>query len=451
MATYYIKLTTIPTRYNPVFATVAGAYACCWVVGEDTETAENVARFHVSKNEWTITGMETLSQVVTEDDYLDRDLALEQFRRAQEHGIAVFYSGWSRDGKTSAGPMLFEPPKNFNLNAYITRGKKLSQSGRCLHFNAGSDCSEYIQAHSIQRSGQLAAIAVDGHVYAVAKGIGALKKNNGRQTMERRGIGTVSTFLGFCSKHDTEIFRPIDTQLLNPTHEQAFLYAYRSICRELFVKENAVSLIEQQLREVPADSSNRSFYANFRAGFALGHHRLLSHKSIYDQALRTRDCSDLEYVVFRSSQKQTLAFSGLLLPEFDFHGRPLQDLSDISRPLDLITFCSAPMDNGWGFLFAWHRSSDRSCYALLNSLAEAMRKDVTFATDAMFRLVMCSCENLAASPLWWEGLDASQQSGVMDGLTEGTNLFSARDPDYLASGLEGISQWRFDAVEDSRN
>jgi hypothetical protein len=165
----------------------------------------------------------------------------------------------------------------------------------------------------------------------------------------------------------------------------------------------------------------------------------------FETSLKAREFSDIDYTLFISKQKPTLAFSGLIAPHFDFLGRQLQALEDLSVPLDLITFCSAPMHEGWGFLFAWHKSSARACREFIGSLAQTIH-DGKSGTDALFRLVISNCENLAIAPTWCEELDEVKKDEIGDRINHGADTFTPIDPDYLARGLEGISGWEFQSV-----
>lgn len=88
-----------------------------------------------------------------------------------------------------------------------------------------------IRAHSVQKSTALSFIEEAQHVYGFKM---TFKDNEAKCEFEKIGRNNASTFTGFCNRHDTEIFKPIDTKPLdleNP--EQLFLMAYRSITREL--------------------------------------------------------------------------------------------------------------------------------------------------------------------------------------------------------------------------
>ena len=261
--------------------------------------------------------------------------------------------GFARDGKTTAGPFQLKQSFKFPISEYVDSQKKLSQKGRCLHYENGHRCNEIIKAHSIQRNQSLSAIAQNGHVYTISSNIGSLKKNKGRITYKKYGINKVSTFLGFCKKHDNELFEPIDNDLLIPTDQQVLLYSYRSLCRELFVSENALELVNNQLEKGINQDAIKNMLSGYVTGKSFGLENLKRHKHDYDKSLVNKSYSDIKYVIFQSSQKPIIAFSGLFYPDFDFLGRELQNLGDQTQDLQLLTFCSAPIENGWVFLFAW--------------------------------------------------------------------------------------------------
>lgn len=445
-AVFYLNFKVEPSEHNPQFAKVAGAYASCWVLDSSDVTAYNKACFFIAKGEWEVIGVEMPPAEVTAADFEGRDIGMAKFYEAQEKDIAIVYTAWSRDGGATTDIVRLEDPQNFNLNAYIGKQKKLSQSGRCLHSKSGEQCGDFINAHSIQKNGQLSIISEDGCVYVFPRDVGSLKRNEGRLVLEKRGIGKVSTFLGFCDKHDNQLFAPIDKSPLLPTGEQAWLYAYRSICREVFVKENALQLHEAQIANLPETSSWRPSFEGMRDGTAFGLENLRKHKVAMDASWAEGVQAELEYALFTSRQKQFLAFSGLFYPEFDFQGRLLQDLADPRCPYDLLTFCSAPTPDGWGYLFAWHKSSSTTCRNFMRSLATTMHDSPSKGADAMFRLVISNCENLAFAPEWWEARTEEEQQTVTQCLERGVNIFAPIEPDYLTRGAEGLCLWEFDAV-----
>ena len=95
------------------------------------------------------------------------------------------------------------------------------------------DCDkEPIRAHSIQNARVLDLITqTDGHVF-----MPRYRLVNGEPKMEFAKVGRneASTFPGLCSKHDTELFKAIDTEPLEVDNcEHRRQLAYRSVNREM--------------------------------------------------------------------------------------------------------------------------------------------------------------------------------------------------------------------------
>src|SRR5574337_1945141 len=82
-------------------------------------------------------------------------------------------------------------------------------------------------------------------------------------------INKVSTFLGFCKYHDNNLFKPIDDQYLIPTDQQVLLYAYRSLSRELFVKENVLNNLKLLVKKTDQKFMNQYLVA-YKSSIAFG-------------------------------------------------------------------------------------------------------------------------------------------------------------------------------------
>ncbi len=434
-----------PTDENENHAMVQGASAHCWVVEDRPEDALSKASFYVSKYDWIIEEIEDYPVETIRGDFIDKDIGLENYDKAKEDGIAIVFSAWSSDGKTTLGPKQMKQSYIFDINNYLETIKRNRNTGRCLHYDSDEECKEIINAHSIQRALSLSTIACDGHVCRITADFGTLKKNKGKLTCQKIGINKASTFLGFCKKHDNEIFKKIDNSPLVPTDEQIFLYGYRSLCRELFVKENTLNTMEILVKSESSQGAIKELFSNFRKGTAFGLKNLRRHKERYDDSLKKEHCQGIKYVLFTSAQKPFIAFSGLFYPDFDFMGRYLQDLGDHNADMELITFCSAPMTKGWGFLFSWHESSSKVCVDFMESLATMIHEDMKLE-DMLFRLVIANCENHAISPHWWEHLPEIHQKEILERASKMVDPLVATPQSYLMEGFEGIADWKFDTV-----
>ncbi|MCJ8268895.1 MAG: hypothetical protein MJK04_05770, partial [Psychrosphaera sp.] len=220
-----------------------------WIRCADANTALLKARFEIESDGWKIVKLEQPPVEVSRQLSIEDDTVRAQFEKAVKKGAAFIYSVVGGDFKAT-GPVVLERDTGIDIGLFLETQKKLKRTGRCLHFNAGHQCNAVINAHSVQKGQSLVSIAVDGKVYGLAEKM----SDYGKAQFIKKGIKIFSTFRGFCKKHDNAVFLPIDTRALIPNEQQVLLYAYRSICMEVFVKENSLNLYNLVINETKKDS-----------------------------------------------------------------------------------------------------------------------------------------------------------------------------------------------------
>lgn len=443
MNLYFIHFFVIPTKNNIYINDLKGAYVSYWVKDTDPESAKIKAVFDINKYDWEIKEILFPPTATSEKDFIGEDL--ENYQKATEEGIACIYHAWSKENSKKSGRFTLESSEKFDLNKYLKRQKKQKNKGRCLHHLSGERCNEFINAHSIQKNAVLSKIERGGKVYQYSKKMSDFNKQRLAMPFTLEGINRVSTFKGFCKKHDNELFEPIDNSPLIPNELQVFLYAYRSMSKEFFVKENSLNFLKEQCKDFQENKLFHNTFSDMRRGTEHAFNNLRRHKGDYDKSLTDNNYSDIRYTAFIASKPPILAFAGVLYPEFDFLGNSLQDLSNEVKHLDLITFSSAPLDSGWAFIFAWHKNSSKTCKKLMSSLATSVYEGNDLG-DLLFRFVMVSCENIAISPNWWESLPEKTRINISEKASVSADLLTILPSNYLQSGLEGVSNWTFPEI-----
>ena len=236
----------------------------------------------------------------------------------------------------------------------------------CLHPGAeAARCrGGIIRAHSVQES-LLRMIATDGHVYGWNRHTATLLKNGGNVTLNRIGVHDASTFTGMCGHHDDTTFAPLEKRVFTATPEQCFLLAYRSICREVFIRRCRPSVISvisvlrsmDQDKSLEAQAYIQALGSAFAHGSDLGNNELEWHKTHYDKVLTAGNFGELKSLTFWLKDVPDIMCSGLTYPECDFGGNQLQRLDEPGR-LDLLTFSSIGCGDGGVVVFSWLRNSD---------------------------------------------------------------------------------------------
>ena len=308
-----------------------------------------------------------------------------------------------------------------------------------------SNCSKTVaRAHTVPRAGSLRHIARKGHVYSFVVSLENLKKHHGVCVPELTGINRASTFTGFCSKHDDEIFAAIEKQPFTATPEQCFLLGYRALAREVFTKQAAASLFDLRRsmdRGKPLEAqldiqTQNSFY---ETGVTAGLRDNAHYKSIYDEILEAQDFSNVRYYVIEVEGSPDVMCSAGVSPEQDFYGLKLQDMGDLTTTPDLVTFTSFFGGNAGAIVFVWTADSDRACERLIDSLHAI---DDTRVTAALVRLFFEHCENVHMRPDWWEGLKDDSRQALVQRMAASASPWISRPDAILADDGLQVPSWK---------
>lgn len=316
----------------------------------------------------------------------------------------------------------------------IAAQKRIEKKKRCLHYDAGEICNQYIGAHSIQNNGQLSAISEDGHVYMLDEYYTDLVKNQGKLGFSTVGVKKASTFYGFCGKHDNELFKPIEENPLKPSDEQIALHLYRCVCKETYEKENSLELANEILRFPVLEQEILTSYKLFAHGTQLGLDRIRYHKGIIEQDLKKNDFSKFSAITFFMNGEQFMCFSGITMPTHDYYGIELQDLSE-DAPLDQLAVFTAPSTAGWTISFAWHDDHCQSNLKLINSM-KSLYKDGTSFSTLISRLLFTCMENYALKISWFDSKPKILKDEITETFTKVMSPFEPIQTDVLRKGFE---------------
>ncbi|MGB8012976.1 MAG: hypothetical protein WCF68_15290 [Terriglobales bacterium] len=319
----------------------------------------------------------------------------------------------------------------------------MNQVAYCSHPEASASACEggIVRAHTLQLAGSLSTIAVSRHVY----GFDALSQPESDGTPRYRLIGVrrASTFTGFCSRHDTELFRPLEDRPFATSKEQLFLLAYRALSKEVYAKRFAV-------RSVPIlRRGDKGRDTLFQVGLQK---YLYIHEQVLRLALRDLESSWRDYqhaflscdydrfsayLVF-TDKIPDFAVSGAIHPEFDFQGNAIQNLATPDR-LDLVTYTVLPLCTSGLIAFVWDSGSASSCQKLAASLDSLPSAEIP---DALVRFTYEYFENCYANPQWWERLSEEERTSLLRRMALAASDQVARRADCLKDDGLRTANWR---------
>lgn len=308
----------------------------------------------------------------------------------------------------------------------------------CAHPEASpATCSGgIVRAHTIQRSGGLSRIAVDGHVLSG-------KVIPGQTLLEARPVGVreASTFTGFCQGHDTATFRPLETVPFEGSAEQCFLLAYRALCMEGYRKESQVELLES----VPVDRGRSlsvqldlyQMIGDLAAGARFGLDDYRRTKAKYDRVLIESNWSTVRAVVVETGAAPTVLVSTAVQPDYDFEGRAVPNRVNFAIIPAYLGLSILPTDCGSAIVFVWVGES-RDCAQVVDSFR---RVPDELKPDAGIRFAFEYSENTFWNQDWWNGLAESDRHSLMARLSYTANPFNERMPSALLDDGLRTAQW----------
>jgi hypothetical protein len=313
----------------------------------------------------------------------------------------------------------------------------------CLHPNAGPGCQgRIIKAHTIQRGGGLTQIAENGHVYTLNNDPAPVLKS-GCLSVRLAGVKNASTFTGFCAHHDKVLFQPIEDFPFTANIEQAFLLAYRALARDLYAKRAQVADVPHLKtldRGMPITEqiSHQTRVNAYGIGSSRGLEDIERLKNELDRALLSREFSVVSHYVIEFDRTPDVLCSGVTNPVYDFQGTILQDLSDLKKNSEILTFSLIPTETGGAAVFAWLQTepAGRRLVDSLNSFGDG---DIP---HAVLRFIFQNFENLCMSPKWWDGLPETHQQRLLRRMENSAAIDIPWDPkDLMDDGLRVID-WR---------
>ena len=269
-------------------------------------------------------------------------------------------------------------------------------------------------AHTVPK-GSLKQIARNGHVYSFIPSLEKLRKNHGLILPELLGINKASTITGFCSRHDNDIFSPLEKRTFSGTSEQCFLLGYRSLAREYYNKYAAVTSLnlfrDADKGQPPLKQfENQILMQANEIGLGASIQESNHYKLKYDSILESRDLITVRGYIIEFETPPPVMCSGGFFPEQDFDGVELQDLLDLSNIPALLCFTSFHGGQHGVVVFSWLQESDSTCRPFIESLDGIAAQ---YVTGALLRFFFTHCENIHMNPDWWERLPQEIQDALI--------------------------------------
>ena len=291
--------------------------------------------------------------------------------------------------------------------------RKNYNQGNCLHPNAGpEECSApAINSHTIQMNGGISTISENQHVYTF-KLVDAM--NTSVYAPKNIGVRKASTFLGFCTTHDSALFKCIETPPITVGPVTAFYMSYRAISYEYHGKLRASAatpfmLLQDRGKPFKEQAWLQNFVHISIQGYKSG---LRIHKQLkeeYDQAHLAADHNKFNYYAIEFEAPSPIVACGAFCPEFDVNNKPLQVMGRGKHDFQIIAFNLLNINDRSYAVFGWMDDP----YGVARDYIESIKSHPESSlADLLFKISFQNFENTYMSPTWWNGLKKDHQQAI---------------------------------------
>ncbi|MFZ5554832.1 MAG: hypothetical protein ACOZCO_17110 [Bacteroidota bacterium] len=248
-----------------------------------------------------------------------------------------------------------------------------------------------INSHILQKNGILSSIAPDRHL--MWHGVDHFSE--GMMKFKRSGINEAFSFNCFCSKHDSELFKHIESGTINfNDYKSLLLFTIRTICNEKFRKMVNIKIYERQLSD--ADASPTFFK------------RQLEGLKYYEE-LGLKDLEKIEKVIWDDLKNSTesFVFNTVSLPKREVcmsafftyetteelndyrntHGKDKEKVSDI-----FVNYF--PVGNNSIFTIGYQKSNESTVKGFVNTF---VKDNVKRLERKISNLLLFRCETWVCS------------------------------------------------------
>jgi hypothetical protein len=304
--------------------------------------------------------------------------------------------------------------------------------------------SNIVSAHTLSVGAMLRPISRKGNVYHWKSDMFADYRESLIE-LKLNGLKNVSTFNGFCEKHDRELFSSIENEIFLCKYNQLFLYAYRAVAKEFYLKRKQLDSfpkIEEIAKVKNWNNSDEYEYSDEAIlhyyGILKGVEEIEQFKEKLDLILLNGEFRRIITWIFPFNKSPGLVCNSVYAPDFDFKGNYLQLFEDFGNNLNNLMVTILPYHSGGFALFSYLDTCAEGPAELIDSLLS----EADF-TSAIVWLVTCYFENIAFSPDWLESLSEDTQNIIRNRFKRNFLFNDKNNITLLKDNPLDLDDWEF--------
>ncbi len=303
----------------------------------------------------------------------------------------------------------------------------------CLHPSAPLTCTpKILNAHTIQRKGPLKyLIDEDNH-------LGQMNAF-GENDVIRVGWRRASTFRGFCTAHDKEMFQIIEDEKFKGRVEQVLVAGYRAYAFEYYKKmDNLRVLLPYYDYADFEDERLANQLTQMVEGTRYGEGNMRSCLDEYKKGLESKNYEDICSVIIYFTGDLCVAVCGAFAPDFLIDGNRIRPIDSEIQDLSINSLVT---EDGHAVVFSWPKENE-VCNKFILSIIKYPETEIpSILVEVIFRFI----ENVFFSIDWYDALSSKQKENIKGLASNGGIRFE--DLHALVPSKEKYVNWEITEID----
>lgn len=267
------------------------------------------------------------------------------------------------------------------------------------------------RAHTIQKGNVLSSLAENGHVGTFYRNLNGIENTNRLKAgIERKA----SIFYGFCSFHDTELFKGIELNEFSKTKENCWASSYRAVCHEYYQKKAAIDVTHWQIKHLDSglDVYHQVFLQerlyihqlNVEKGFS----DISIIKGAYETIKKDSQYEGLVSYVIEYDAPLTIAVCASISPYFDLNGIKIQNTGDANESFQHFSLSTVTLNGKAAYVVSHLKQHD----VIGKYLEVVFSMPLANINDWLTTCIFAYTENNYFRLSWWGSLDETTKTTI---------------------------------------
>jgi len=286
---------------------------------------------------------------------------------------------------------------------------------KCL-YPISKECSgKPIKSHSIQKSQMLLLADKTNHVLMFNNVLTLNQKP--KSSLEEIGVNQASIFPGLCANHDFQIFEPIENNPIDiPSNEQQFLFAYRAVLKECFLKNSNYEIFRRLTKfyseEENVDELVKGTLILISYSHYLGMFYTDKVKNLFDISLIAKNFDRLlDYQARTIDKFIPISVCSAFTPEYDVEGKVVNDFTKYNETPNYVFLNVFPTENKTYLFCSNLKLQAENLKSFIAPFAELEEEKLY---DCLSEVILKYIENFVMSPDYWQRFSKEKKTAITE-------------------------------------